>query len=82
MTEYGTYSAATLERLLHSFVRRYNMSSQEFMAAHVADDDERLAGIPGFTRHSWASFYIEWQELTASDDRFAENVEHDLALTC
>lgn len=81
MTEYATYSAATLERVLQGFERTYGMDSAEFMAAHVADDSERLDGISGFTRHSWASFYAEWRELSASDDGFAENVEHELALS-
>jgi hypothetical protein len=81
MTEYATYSAATLERVLQSLERTYGMNSAEFMAAHVADDGERLAGMSGFARHSWASFYAEWQELSGSDDGFAENVEQELALS-
>jgi hypothetical protein len=79
MTEYPTYTVASLERILHGFERTYHMTSQEFMAAHVADDAERLAGISGFTRHSWTSFYAEWRDLTGSDG-FAANVEHELAL--
>ena len=78
--DYTTYSAASLERVLQSFEQTYGLTSREFMAAHMAGDDERLAGMPGFTRHSWASFYAECEELQGSADDFAENVEHELAL--
>ncbi len=85
MTDYPTYSAGSLERVLHSLERRYSMSSDDFMAARAAEmgrlPSERLEHIPNFTRHACASFYTEWQELTASGDDFAERVEHELALS-
>jgi hypothetical protein len=78
--EYPTYTAASLARILSGFERRYQMSSREFMGAHIADDAEHLSGISGFARHSWASFYVEWRDLSGSDG-FAANVEHELALS-
>lgn len=79
--EYPTYTVASLERVLRSLEQHYGMSSAAFMAAHMADAPE-VASIPGFTRHSWASFCVEWREVegAADDDGFADHVEHELAL--
>lgn len=75
--EKRTYNAASLERVLLSFERRYGMSSADFSQRHRAE--EALPGIPGFHRHVWASFYRDVRRLRG--DEFVEHAEHVLALT-
>jgi hypothetical protein len=77
--EYPTYSTTSLEHVLHSLERNYEMTSDEFFQSHISDGAQARA-IPCFTRHTWASFYCEWRELTAHRDVFAERVESGLAL--
>jgi hypothetical protein len=64
--ETGTYSAESLERALLALQDRYGMDSESFLRAHRADDP-LVRDVPGFLRHTWASYYTEWRELTAAE---------------
>ena len=52
------------------------MASPDFYAAYVVDDEAQMAGISGFHRHSWASFYRDWRRFSGED--FAASVEREL----
>jgi hypothetical protein len=69
------YNAASLERVLLWFERRYELASDEFFAMHR--DDAPLENVPAFHRHAWASFYRDFRRL--SGDPFAEHAERLLA---
>jgi hypothetical protein len=71
------YNAKSLRAALDSFEERFGMDSEVFLRAHHADD-ERVREIPRFLRHSWASFYREWRELSDAD--FAASVKRELEL--
>lgn len=71
------YNAASVERTLRAFERRYGMSSDEFFRAHVADD-ERVAAVPASHRQPWAGFYRTW--LRMSGGGFAARAERELEL--
>ena len=75
--EKRTYSANSLERVLLSFERRYEMSSAEFYGRHAAD--EPLPEISGFHRHVWASFFRDVRRLRGDD--FAQHAEDILQLS-
>jgi hypothetical protein len=72
------YDAAGLERVLRGLEERYGLSSGEFAAAHERGDLDVVGSMPGFERHTWSSFYRDWQRLTK--DEFADSVEHTLEL--
>ncbi len=63
------YNAASLEHSLQAFERRYSLESAEFYAAHIRDDSEIVGHIPRWHRHSWASFYREWQQVSSGHGR-------------
>jgi hypothetical protein len=71
------YNAASLERVLLSFERRYALSSDEFYAEHR--QGALLPAVPAFHRHAWASFYRDFRRLSEGRS-FAENAERVLAL--
>jgi hypothetical protein len=71
------YTAQSLRAIIDSFEERFGMDSETFYKAHYADD-ESVRGIPRFVRHSWASFYREWRELSGAD--FAARVKRELEL--
>jgi hypothetical protein len=71
------YTATSIERVLHTYERRYEISSDEFYGAHTTDD-ERLAGMPGFHRQAWAGFYRTWLRMT--DTGFVAQAERELEL--
>ena len=78
----GYYSAESLERALLALQERYGMGSESFMRAHRADAPE-VAHIPGFHRHTWSSYFVEWQELTHGGvephaDPLATQIEREL----
>jgi hypothetical protein len=79
--ETGFYSAESLERALLALQERYGMDSETFMKAHRVDAPE-VADIPGFHRHTWSSYFLEWQELTHGveplADRLATQIEREL----
>jgi hypothetical protein len=64
----GSYSAESLERALLTFQQRYEIDSETFLRRHQADDPELGRIMPGFLRHTWASYYAEWRELTGADE--------------
>lgn len=72
------YTADSLRTMLDSFERRYEFESSLFYEAHYAEDEAAVGHIPRFLRHSWASFYRDWQRLSGDD--FAASVEHELEL--
>jgi hypothetical protein len=72
------YNADSLERSLHAFEKRFGLDSETFLAAHTAGDEDVLKDIPRFLRHSWASFYLDWQRLR--EDDLGATVEHELEL--
>jgi hypothetical protein len=63
--EKAYYDAASLERVVLSFERRYGLPSAEFYERHV--NDEPLEAIPGFHRHVWASFYRNVLRMRGTD---------------
>ena len=69
---YDADSLATILRLLED---RYGVSSEEFYAAHLADEG-LPEGLSGFNRHAWASFYRELQEFRGGS--FAAHAERVL----
>jgi hypothetical protein len=71
------YNAQSLRAVIDSFEDRFGLDSEVFYEAHYADD-ESVRQIPHFLRHSWASFYREWLEL--SGDGFAASVKRELEL--
>jgi hypothetical protein len=70
------YDAASLERVLLAFERRYEMSSAEFYGRYSSDDE--LPEISRFNQHAWASFYRDVTRLSGGD--FAAGAERVLAL--
>jgi hypothetical protein len=72
-----SYNAASLERSLLALEKRFGMDSATFMRAHE-EDAPSIAGIPGFVRHTWASFYVDWQRLSGED--FGSRVARELEL--
>jgi hypothetical protein len=70
------YDADSIEPVLRWFENRYEISSEEFYEAHVADTP-LPDGLEGFHRHCWASFYREAKDLTGRS--FAERAERVLA---
>lgn len=77
----GFYTADSLERALLALQERYGMTSETFMRAHRVDAAE-VARIPGFHRHTWSSYFLEWQELTHGvephADPLATQIEREL----
>jgi hypothetical protein len=73
--EKNYYNAASIERVLVAFERRYGLTSEEFFAKHL--DDAPLVDMPGFHRHAWASFYRDFRRLSGGP--FTENAERLLA---
>lgn len=71
------YTAASLERVLVSFERKYGLSSDEVFQAHRSGAD--LPDIPGFHRHVWVSFYRDVRRLRGGDD-FATDAERVLEI--
>jgi hypothetical protein len=67
------YTAASLESVVSWFEKEYGLSSEEFRAAHLAS--ELPASIPGFHRHTWASFCRELDE----HEEFGHHAERVLA---
>lgn len=72
------YNAQSLRAVIDSFEERFEIDSETFYEAHYADDDSVVGQIPRFLRHSWASFYREWCEL--SSDGFTASVKRELEL--
>jgi len=72
-----SYNAASIERTLRAFERRYEMTSEDFFRAHVADDTS-VAAVPGSHRQPWAGFYRTW--LRMSGGGFAARAERELEL--
>lgn len=79
MERCGTYKAEALRQVLEGLEMRYGLSSEEFMCARASGDDDRLAGVPGFTQRAWADVYDELREPDAQRDGFAEHVEQEPA---
>jgi hypothetical protein len=75
--EKNYYNAASLERVLLFFERRYGLSSDEFFEKHLADEPP-VERVPGFHRHAWASFYRDFRRLSGRS--FAEHAEGVLAV--
>lgn len=77
----GFYSSDSLERALLALQEHYGMDSETFMRAHRLDGAE-VAHIGGFHRHTWSSYFLEWQELTHGDephaDPLATQIEREL----
>ena len=71
------YNAPSLRAVIDTFEERFEMDSEAFYEAHYADN-ESVQRIPRFHRHSWASIYREWRELSGAD--FAANVRRELEL--
>jgi len=71
------YSADSLASVLPKFEEHYGMTSEDFYAAHMADEG-LPEGLTGFNRHVWASFYRD--VLRFRDRSFAEHAERVLAL--
>ena len=71
------YNAASIERTLRAFERRYKMTSDDFFHAHVTDH-ESIASVPGSHRQPWAGFYRTW--LRMSGGGFAARAERELEL--
>jgi hypothetical protein len=69
------YTAESLEQVLRSFEDRYGLSSSDFYELHLAD--QLPLEVPGFHRHTWASFYRDVQRLSGAD--FARHAEGVLA---
>jgi len=71
------YDADSLRAVLRFLEDQYGMSSDDFYAAHLADEGlpERLSG---FNRHVWASMYREAQAHAGGS--FAAQAEHVLAV--
>ena len=72
------YDAQSLKSIIDSFEKRFEIDSAVFYEAHYADDESVVGGIPAFHRHSWASFYREWRQM--SSDGFAATVKRELEL--
>lgn len=75
--EKAFYNADSLSRALAALEERWGISSDEFYEAHRADADA-VAPIPGFTRHVWASIYLDVRRLSGGG--FVERVERTLQL--
>ena len=73
--ERNSYNAASLERLLAWFERTYELSSEDFYTAYLAN--EVPSRVSGFHRHVWASFYRDVRRM--SGGAFAEHAERVLA---
>lgn len=71
------YNAASLEQSLKAFEGRFAMDSETFIRAHEIDA-ESVRPIPRFVRHTWASFYLDWERLSGDD--FGRAVARDLEL--
>jgi hypothetical protein len=69
------YDASSLELVLTRFEDLYGMTSAEFYV--LVERGEDTPGIPGFHRHSWASFYRDVRRLRGYD--FAANAGRVLA---
>ncbi len=61
-----TYDAETLTRAMRELESHYGMTSDEFYAAHLADDG-LPPNIKQFDRHVWASFCEDVQRLRKSE---------------
>jgi len=55
------YNASSIERTLRVFEQKYGMTSEDFYAAHLVDDDLHL---PRSHRQSWAMFCRTWMRMT------------------
>jgi hypothetical protein len=67
MIERRYYDEASLRGSLDAFEERFGMDSRTFFAAYAANDDEQMAAISRWRRHSWASYYREWCRLSGED---------------
>jgi hypothetical protein len=70
--ERNHYDAESLERVLARFEEHYDLTSRDFYAALVGD--EELPPMPGFHRHVWASFYRDVERLRGGFARRAEDL--------
>ncbi len=71
------YTAASIERVLRTFERGYELSSAEFYRGHVSDSSE-VGHVPSMHRQAWAGFYRTWLRISGSG--FAERAERELEL--
>lgn len=71
------YNSASLERLCLSFERAYEMSSEDFYAAHVGG---KGLDVPRFHRHVWASAYREAHRHHPVNGDYASRAEQTLEL--
>jgi hypothetical protein len=78
MMERNVYNAESLDRVIKYFEERYALSTPEFYELHRAESD-RLSSIPGFHRHTWASFYRDVRRVSGDD--FVAHAEQTLALS-
>ena len=60
------YGADDLRGSLDAFEAAFNLPSADFYAAYLDDDEERLEGIPGYHRFSWAAFYDDWRQCNGN----------------
>lgn len=72
------YTASSLEQVLRSFEKAYELDSDDFYRAHVEDDERRIASVPRHHRQIWVGFYETWKRLSGSN--FAERAERELEL--
>ncbi len=70
------YNAASVERTLRAFERRYGMPSDDFFRCHVAGDP--IPAVAAWHRQAWAGFYRAW--LRMSGGGFAARAERELEL--
>lgn len=73
--EKSYYDADSLATILRFLEERYGVSSEDFYAAHLADEG-LPEGLSGFNRPAWASFYREAKQL--SGHSFSQRVERVL----
>jgi hypothetical protein len=80
----GSYGTQSLARALKALESRFSMSSAEFFEAHSRDEPSLDEALTGYLRHTWASYYAEWVELTGQpvvsdeDDPLADQIEREL----
>jgi hypothetical protein len=58
------YNADSLTSGMREFEKGFGISSAEFYAAYLAEDEEVLAPVPQFERHVWASFCADAERLS------------------
>lgn len=72
----GLRHLASLERALRAYEETYGIESAEFYELRHSEDDPRIAAVPRFHRHAWASFYRDCKRLAGQD--LAEHVRHEI----